>query len=575
MGLQGSKLPFTIGEAIEGEGGAHGIWRMHKGQSAEDPNIAVSVFHFSKKNSNEASIEAARNSLRKLKTMRHPYLVEFTDGYEFEEEIILITEPVTTLPLALERLRNEEGHERFCNEAPNLFAWGAYRILNALNFLHKSPSKFRHGCIASLNSILVTRGGDWKLGAFDLCSSSSPTFASETNMIKSFGANLLPSPYALPPEGIAEPEGAVHALDAWQLGSLFAALYSLEGLRIPPQIQQACKNLRQSDPFKRPTCDSLLSLFDSSVIVKTCLFLEEINIKDQTEKDTFFSELVSQLDHFPLSMRKFKIIPSLVNALDYGGANSRVLGPLLKIGVELTHEEFSDMVLPSVIQWFARTDRNMRINLLQNLALIEPHFDANVVENSIYPQVAKGFVDVSPTLRELSLRSLLLLVPKLSSSTVNNSVLRSLAQLQTDPEIDVRANTTICIAKLAQYFSESTREKALIPAFTRALKDPAPKARSAGLRGFIGTLELQPADKCARNILPEVSLLAVDPEAEVRELAVELIAKLLVKLQENLKHMREVSENPQPAPPPSVLSWAVSAIATKNGRSRSSNNQSY
>ena len=56
------------------------------------------------------------------------------------------------------------------------------------------------------------------------------------------------------------------------------------------------------------------------------------------------------------------------------------------------------------------------------------------------------------------------------------------ARLQVDEEAPIRANTTILLGNLAQHLSEATCKRVLLNAFTRALKDGFPPARTAGLK---------------------------------------------------------------------------------------------
>lgn len=71
--------------------------------------------------------------------------------------------------------------------------------------------------------------------------------------------------------------------------------------------------------------------FFKNELIDTLLFLEEIHIKDKVEKGKFFSSLTSLLDHFPSRVCRYKILPHLINAFEYGEAGAAVLTPLLKV----------------------------------------------------------------------------------------------------------------------------------------------------------------------------------------------------------------------------------------------------
>lgn len=66
-------------------------------------------------------------------------------------------------------------------------------------------------------------------------------------------------------------------------------------------------------------------------LVDTLLFLEEIQIKDKSEKSKFFGSLTPLLDNFPKDVCVNKILPQLINAFVYGDAGSSILAPMFKV----------------------------------------------------------------------------------------------------------------------------------------------------------------------------------------------------------------------------------------------------
>ena len=99
-----------------------------------------------------------------------------------------------------------------------------------------------------------------------------------------------------------------------------------------------------SNPNSRPNPADVITRcrkndgFFKNDLVDTLLFLEEIQIKDKSEKTKFFSSLSLLLEHFPNNIRKNEILPHLINAYEYGGAGAAVLTPLLKVGITLKVE---------------------------------------------------------------------------------------------------------------------------------------------------------------------------------------------------------------------------------------------
>ena len=108
-------------------------------------------------------------------------------------------------------------------------------------------------------------------------------------------------------------------------------------------------------------------------------------------------------------------------------------------------------------------------------------------------------------------------------------------RLQGDSEPAIRANTTICFGKLASYMSVEDRERVVIPAFIRILKDPYHRSRMASLLAIqgtcltkkrkkhcalvlsrshpctIATVDLFSASDLANRLLPGVSCMTIDP----------------------------------------------------------------
>uniref|UniRef100_A0AC35GCU3 Uncharacterized protein n=1 Tax=Panagrolaimus sp. PS1159 TaxID=55785 RepID=A0AC35GCU3_9BILA len=77
---------------------------------------------------------------------------------------------------------------------------------------------------------------------------------------------------------------------------------------------------------------------------------------------------------------------------------------------------------------------------------------------------------------------MVLLAEKLNYNNLNVDLMKYLARLQGgDDQPGIRTNTTICLGKIGCYIDPSQRQKILISAFSRALKDPFPPARMSGV----------------------------------------------------------------------------------------------
>lgn len=90
--------------------------------------------------------------------------------------------------------------------------------------------------------------------------------------------------------------------------------------------------------------------------------------------------------------------------------------------------------------------------------------------------------------------------------------MRHLAKMQTDPEASIRTNTCILIGRLGPTLGYNTKRKVLVPAFSRALKDPFVHARVAGLMAFMASIDVFEIDEIATKVIPNVSASMIDKE---------------------------------------------------------------
>ncbi|CAG8575934.1 12048_t:CDS:10, partial [Cetraspora pellucida] len=342
----------------------------------------------------------------------------------------------------------------------------------------------------------------------------------------------------------------VWVTDSWNYGTLIYEVYNgafsstnqLENTgAIPQNILTPYKQLIRANPKSRIKISAFIDVglhaggFFQNDLVQINLFLENMNIKEAREKDIFLGEhftLINMIDKLPVNICKYKILPELLKALEFGSGGAKVLPSIMKIGETLDDNEYEEFIVTAIVKMFAVPDRTMRLSLLENLGSFIDHLDNKTVNEK-----ATGFTDTVPIIRESTLKSILLLAPKLTERNVNNDLLRYLAKLQMDEVPGIRTNTTICLGKISKYLSDSTKKKVLATAFTRALRDPFPHARAASLMALTATLDYYDATDCATRILPCVSVVLVDKEKPVRIQAfksLDAIAKRLEKLVESM-----------------------------------------
>lgn len=219
-------------------------------------------------------------------------------------------------------------------------SYGISNVAKGLHFLINDCS-LNHNNI-NIHSIFVNSSGVWKIGGLDcVCAHDElPPNRTET----------LSSKYN-PPERLDQSKkisAPKHAVDSWGLGCLIWESFngpltptsSVKTVgKMPRQLSIHYNKLVQSNPRHRISpldfikeCKAANIFFNNSLL-ETILFLEEIQIKESTEKIKFFNRLEGELESFPEDICKNKILPELMNAYEFGDAGSTILNPIFRVCV--------------------------------------------------------------------------------------------------------------------------------------------------------------------------------------------------------------------------------------------------
>lgn len=527
-----SSLPYAVEEEIasSGSSSSSSVWKAHRGFRKEDRE-PVTILQFDRSRASPQAVQAAQNFIKRIKMLRHPQILRFIDASEIGEVTYLVTEAAVPLSLYLQDTKAE---------AP----LGLHRIATALAFLNNDCGLV-HGNFGA-EAIWVTKAGEWKLAGLE----SAREFG-DGRWISAHEFPFLAQRY-FPPElakRSREPQ-QVWSLDAWCFACLVYDVFNgefrnpqeLSMIReIPPQFQKEYKRLLATNPMQRMnTSDILKSVYFENDVVRTMDFLDQLSVKSQQEKDEFFRDIPEKLENFPDKLAKYRILPLLVSALQFGSASgAKVLTLVLSIGKSLSDEDFQSTVLPTLIKLYASNERAVRVTLLKNLFMYIHRIDDKVVNRDIFPSVKSGFTDTVSILREWTVKSLIHFIPKLKESTILNQVIPFIPRLQKDPEPAIRTNVVVVVGKVAKFLSESAREKTLIPTFSRALRDPFIPTRKSALAAFKATVEFYGPRDIAGKIMPVVSLHMVDPSRDVRETAFSSISQFIEILTKHSASMPE------------------------------------
>jgi len=221
-----------------------------------------------------------------------------------------------------------------------------------------------------------------------------------------------------------------------------------------------------------------------------------------------------------------------------------IVQPLFYIAENYLSDSVGKELTETVATLFGVNDRGVRGCLLQKAPLLADNLDKTALNHSVFEPMCSGFNDSSSALRELTLKATLVMVPHLTPPNLEK-LSRYLVRLQSDPEAAIRTNTVIFFSKLAPHLSEVTREKLLLAAFVRAMKDPFPPCRLAGLQSTLKSKDFFDPHGVSSKILPVITPQLLDSAAEVRRAAFHAVEDLLFVLRQESERMGQAEQQQQ------------------------------
>lgn len=562
---QATSFPFEVLEPTQSSCATRNsqtYWALFTGRRKAD-GAEVSIHKLDKINTLKLKVEAGMHGFQKMKTMRHPYILQYLDGVDLEKELVLVTEPVIPLVEWLATLKPEFREEQV--------AWGLRCLAAALEFLTGSPHHMTHGMVCSHN-VFVTKAGDWKLGGLDLLcewrQGGKDVFHFQLHEA------LVPPEYRAPERRNNNMDLMLRsvpgALDVWALGVLIGNVVELtEGKAPSGPLASVHRRLLSENPKDRPSAGQILrhpyfSPKSSKGLIRILEFLENFSLKEDAEKLEFFNSLVPLVAQLPPEVGIYKILPTFRDYVHIGGGGGLATGgqapdqastkqgmgqrqlvltalPVcLEILKGLNEATFTEMGEPLLVSLFGMNDRAVRAILLQNLQPLATKLSEANINGLLFDSVLTGFADSAPQLRELTLKSMLCFSHRLNDKNLNDRLMRCLTKLQIDPEPSIRTNTTIFLGRIASHLNDGSRSRVLLPSFLKACRDPFPHARLAGLKSAAACTAYFDALSVATKVLPIVATLLIDVDGLVRDAAFQCHDAFMKVLQVNAQRLKEI-----------------------------------
>ncbi|KAK4689876.1 SCY1-like protein 1, partial [Tremellales sp. Uapishka_1] len=567
----GVSFPFSIGERIPGLESHDSIWEMREGVKKDDGTL-LTLFIFDAtlpplqpgNKDRKVLLQLARNSLKKLRTIRHPDVVKYIDSVETETHVYIATERVRPLQAVLRDWESGGGLGGKSKEGrDNWIGWGIKGVSTALSFLNSPPLSLHHSYILP-SSIVITPSLEWRLAGFDLLTARDDS------------AGVLWGLGGVAPGSVGErcaPEvkkggwGVLRDTDpslsdtyllALLLFTLYNPLSPLPSLTSAPTPSSAgslpkalfplYKRMLNPNARTRLSTTSFVSevaatgFWSSNPLASLVEGLDSFELKSEADKIALL-KLVKESaasGSLPPPFLAHRVLPSLLHSLSLPTAPAGTMLPLvLSLGKLVALSEYSKLVLEPVVKLYTSPDRGTRMALLDGLGEYADKLEPRMVQEKVWPHLITGFADTVPVIREATVKAVYPLASKLSDRILNNDLLRLLAKMQLDTEPSIRTNTCILLGRLAPILGPNTKKKVLVPAFARSLKDPFVHARVAGLMAMMATAECFDRDDLAGKVLPNMCFTLVDREKLVRDQAFKAMAMFMKRIEQMAASMPE------------------------------------
>lgn len=121
-------FPYEIGEQVSGFDGKS-VWSLHKAKK-KNTNDEVSVFVYDIRSGSDVKLDIAKSSVKRLKTLRHPSILQFIDSLETDKVLYVATEYVEPLGVYLANLAKDGPQKDL------YLTWGIFQITVCANILN-------------------------------------------------------------------------------------------------------------------------------------------------------------------------------------------------------------------------------------------------------------------------------------------------------------------------------------------------------------------------------------------------------------------------------------------------------
>lgn len=356
---------------------------------------------------------------KNLMLYRHPCILKYISSWQKNSKYYLAVENVKPLSQILGSLSTLQ------------VSVGLFSILKSLCFLHEKASVSHNNLCTS--SIYVTSDGSWKLGGMEFLCKYEELKPEYLNKIKPYRYNK--SQDSKEDDLIRKSNTPKEFVDAYAFFNLVSEVLKAELVDSEiPSVKSfllLCKNSLMANLEDRPKLMDLLTHdFFHHEFILIYSFLEELPLKSEDEKTSFFTNLSSRLIQFNESLVAAQLGSLLLSrmVLINKVAQDHLIPLILCFrtasedssnSMALFNEPtFKKYIVPKLLEIFCVRDAQIRLILLKHFCSYVYAFSEEELQSYILPELLVGIKDTNDHLVSVTLKALADLVPILGASIV-------------------------------------------------------------------------------------------------------------------------------------------------------------
>ncbi|CAE6475782.1 unnamed protein product [Rhizoctonia solani] len=566
-----------------------GLWKVTEA-THKVTNKRVSVWVHDKRGAEVDRLPAAskENVLTVLKAevtalsrLRHPSVLEVVEPLEDgRSELVFATEPLlSTLVLSIPGSAGSSSRQKAQVELDEVeIQKGILQLAKGLSFLHTS-ARLVH---SNLNpaSVLINSAGDWKLSGLGLTIPLLSPTGDPTRWEFPTYENRLPA-YIQRNFDYMAPEYAIDerietGSDMYSLGCLIYAVHmkgktpltthgSMNTLRenaqrlengtlsalpslggLDADLRSLLMVLITRSSSARPTASSIPThAFFNALPISTLNFLDRATFaaKPREEKVAFMKGLAGVLGSFSDTLKRRKILPSLLEEMKDPLLLPSILPNVFTIAEKLTPAEFASTVLPALKPLFVVRDPPQNVlAMLDNLTMIQGKTTPAVFRADVLPLVYNALDSEHPHVQEHALKAVPDLCETIDYAEVQGVLFPRVALVFTKTRIlSVKVSTLVCFLAMVKTLDQASLTQKLVPLLSKIrTKEPSVMLATLDVHERMGMKVDREA--VATLVLPQLWAMCVGPLLNITQFQrfMQVIKSLSERIEkEHAQHLRD------------------------------------